>query len=265
MPDEQQTETLSGNWMRQAVQVNQQYSPWVVSSRRHAQEEDIDVVRGATAHAVPLQPSGGDVPDYRTPGYSDVPLDRTDTRSHSGVRRNPGLTENDRAVEHSAYAGAHIRPWSQTTGSPMRGIDDGWDVDLVEDMDEPPSARTAGGREDLIRGLNAFPENNPSQVMYHSQGWRRATWQNRTMRHPLKRIRRKHQFRVNTRIVAQTMTDRPPPDTVPGVSWSSLSRAIKDGWSKPRMRRSPGYIDEAIMRPGSEDVDESQASVGSFM
>jgi len=246
---------VSGMWMRRNLAVNPQWAPWVVSSNRHRNEDEVPAqIREGFIQAPPYQPTGGQVPDYT--GHTDPGnIPAHEPRSHQGVRRNPSMTAADRAAVRSQNFGMATR-LNQADG-PFRFWDDKWEIPLTQDEPGTQAARGAGGRPDLVRGLNAFPENNPPKRMYNGHGWRLSWWQKTWFSHNLKPQRRRHGLQV---ISLKAAAPRPSvggtrKSIYDGTSWPSLARSRTRNLSTPRMRRQPGFIDEAVMEdrwPGSQ-------------
>jgi len=237
---------VSGGWMRRNVAVNPQFSPWVVASNRHREEDAVPAQRRAgIIQAPPYQPTSGEIPNYSEGQPSHA---SGEPRSHQGVRRNPSMTAADRARVHSEDHGM-VKRKSQAKG-PLRFHDDAWHIELTKDMPGTQAGRGAGGRTDLVRGLNSFPENNPGKEMYNGHGFRLALWQKRWFTHNLRPKTRKHNLQPIQLRAAQDRTNFPSTQKsiYDGTSWGSLDRAIKQNLSTPRMRRQPGFIDEAVVQ-----------------
>lgn len=237
---------VTGSWMQRNLAVNPQFSPWVVASNRHHQEDAVPANRREGIIQAPqYQPTSGEIPDYAETVPSHV---TGEPRSHQGVRRNPGMTAADRTAVHSEDHGT-VKRKSQADG-PLRFHDDAWQIELTKDMPGTQAARSAGGRTDLVRGLNAFPENNPGKDMYNGHGWRLSLWQKRWFTHNLRPKRRNHNLQPIQLRAAQPRTNFPgtQKSIYDGTPWGSLDRAIKTNVSIPRMRRQPGFIDEAIVQ-----------------
>lgn len=245
-------ETLSGAWGRAAsVALAPMYSSWTVASSRHSDDEPVDVRQANTIEAPPLQPTG--------PGAELAPpsglegrgrIDNT-PQAHAGVPMHPGMTLDESYRVHSERLGADVR---ETVDLPrVLFWNESYPVTLTRDMDAPPAARGAADRPDLTRGLNAFAANNPGKEMYGGEGWRRAIWQRPATVHRLRLPERRHRFRVITQWAAKTDADTPGErGTVYAVPWSSLARFVPRDFSRPRMRRTPPQIDEAVKSDGLE-------------
>jgi len=253
--------TLTGNWMRRnAEMLEPMYGPWTVVDKRHAEREDIDPRRKEAFEGVPQQPGPDSIDTYAS-GDSTQVTDRTPI-SHAGIPRNPNMTLEELGAVHSMDHGA---TWANTRTYPrlMKWGDD-IRLFLQQDHGPPPAAVDPGTRTDLIRGLNAFPANNPGQEMYGGEGWRRATWQSRRDEHRLAKPTRHHRWRIVQRWVAAAPVNRAQSDTgvYTGLHWDGLSRSIKNKFDMPRMRRQPGFIDENVITDGTEQA--MAANVGDF-
>jgi hypothetical protein len=237
---------VSGLWMRRNVGVNPQFSPWVVASNRHHNEDAVpDRIRQGIIDAPQYYPTDGDIPDY-TGGTPQVPSG--EPRTHQGVRRHPGMTQQELRGVHSENHGMVDRK-SKADG-PTRFVDDAWQIHLTQDMDGTQAARGAGGRPDLVRGLNAFPENNPPKDMYNGHGWRRAQWQKRWFTHNLVPRQRKHGLRPIFLRTTAPRTNIPPNQgsIYNGISYGTLDKARRQNLTIPRMRRQPPFIDTSVIQ-----------------
>lgn len=249
---------VSGMWMARNAAVNPMYGPYTVSSDRHRNEEDAPQrVQDGIINAPQYQPTAGQIPDYTAVHTQNVPKE---PRSHQGVRRHPGMTIPELHAVHSQDYGMVGRK-SRATG-PLRFIDDAWVISLTQDMPGTPAASGAGGRADLVRGLNAFPENNPPKDMYGGHGWRRSWWQKRHFTHNYRGARLRPRFRVHAVTAAAPRPNIPSTQRsiYDGTSWGTLDRSRTQNLSKPRMRRTPGFIDEGVVqdrwsRPQASVVD----------
>lgn len=240
--------SVKGMWMRRNLAVSEQFNPWVTSSNRHhgaTDDETPDKIRQGFIQAPQYQPTGGDIPDY-TGGTPQVPSG--EPRTHQGVRRNPSMNQQDLRAVHSADHGMAQRRMRAT--GPLRFIDDAWRIALTQDMPGTTAARGAGGREDLVRGLNSFPENNPPKDMYSGHGWRLSYWQKTNFTHRLVPTQWKHNLRPIFLKAAAPRPNIPPTGRSiwDGLSYGSLDKARRQNLTIPRMRRQPGFIDTAVIQ-----------------
>jgi hypothetical protein len=256
--------TLSGALMRrELVEREPMFGPWTVVSKRHDAPEEMDP-RRAVAFQAPQYPGAPPVVEtYVEPDTSPL-IDQT-PKTHTGTRRNPGMTAADRWAVHSASFGAEI-PHTKVPGR-FRKWTDRIVLYMQQDHTHPPAARDPGGRADLVRGLNAFPVNNPPKEMYDGEGWRRAWWQSRRDEHDLSIPTRHHRWRIVPRWVAAEPVDRAEQtdggSIYTGLSFPGLSKSIKNKYRKPMMRRQPGYVGENVMSDGTEEP--VTVSVGDFI
>lgn len=253
--------TLSGNWMaRNREMVEPMFGPWTVVDPRHGDQEDIDPRRKSAFEGVPQPPGPDSEPTYvagdNTPLIDQTPISR------SGVPRNPNMTPAELWAVHSlnqgaTYANTKTFPRLMKWGDDIR-------LFLQEDHGPPSAAADPGNRTDLIRGLNAFPANNPAKEMYGGEGWRRAVWQSRRDQHRLSKPTRHHRWRIVQRWVAAAPVNRAASDgsIYNGLQWDGLSRSIRNKFDMPRMRRQPGFIDENVITDGTEQA--TAANVGDF-
>lgn len=239
--------SVTGLWMRRNIAVNPQFSPWVTSSDRHRGEQDEtpERIKQGIIQAPQYQPTGGDIPDY-TGGTPQGPSG--EPRTHQGVRRNPSMTQFDLGAVHSEDHGM-VRRRFRADG-PLRFHDDAWEITLTEDMPGTTAARGAGGRPDLVRGLNAFPENNPPKDMYNGHGWRLAFWQKRQFTHRLRPIQWRHNLRPIFLKAAAPRVNIPSTgrSIYDGLAYGTLDKSRRQNLTIPRMRREPGFIDTAVIQ-----------------
>jgi hypothetical protein len=247
-------------WMNRNAAVNPMYGPYTVSSDRHRDEEDApEPRRDGIIKAPQYQPTAGQIPDYTAVHTSSVPAE---PRSHQGVRRNPSMGIRELHAVHSQDYGMANRR-SRASG-PTRFAEDAWKIPLTQDMPGTPAARGAGGRPDLVRDLNAFPENNPPKDMYNGHGWRRSWWQKTWFTHDYRGARLRPRFRVHAIKAAAPRPNIPSTQKsiYDGTSWGTLDRSRRKLNATPRMRRQPGFIDEALVQ---DRWDRPQASVVDVM
>lgn len=238
---------VSGLWMARNAEVNPMYGPYTVASRRHAEDEGAPApVQGGMINAPSYQGTDGQVPTF-TATDPGVPL-ASEPKSHLGVRRSPGMNENERGAVHSQDFGMVDR--KDAAKGPLRFHDDAWHITLTEDMDAPPAARGAEDRPDLVRGLNAFGQNNPPKPMFGGHGWRHALSQKTWFTHNLRAPRLRPRFRATWPEGAAPRTNVPGTQRsiYDGTSYGTLDRSRRNNYSRPTLRRIPGPIDETIVR-----------------
>lgn len=236
--------------MRRNLRIEPMFGPWTTVDERHQAREDIDPRRQTAFQAGPYPPGPPTVETY-VEGDSTGLTDTTPI-THTGVDRNPGMTPADFARVHTGGHGAELA--NTRTFARFRKFGDRIVLYEQQDHGHPPSARDPGGRLDLIRGLNAFPANNPPKEMYNGEGWRRAWWYTRRDEHNLALPTRHHRWRIVPRWVAATPLDRQSEDGLnTGLVFpSGLSKSIKRKFDRPRMRRQPGYVGESAVTDGTE-------------
>lgn len=238
------------------------FSSWTVVSSRHNADEPTDPRRVDTMTQDTSQdPTLGGTTDVLGPVRSGEPIDRTPV-AHSGVPMHPGMSSAELGAVHAEDLGAAD---AQTTTLPrLRFTGEGFPVRWQRDMPGTAAARGAGGRTDLVRGLNAYPENNPGRPMYDGHGWRRGEWRRQWVEHDLSLPPRVHRFRLIRQHAAVTDQDTPgEPGSVYTVPWSSLARFMPRTFQRPRQRRSPAPIDETVVM--DSDASGIDAQVGGWV
>jgi hypothetical protein len=237
------------------------FGPWTTVNSRHGTNEDIDPRRKSAFSAPQYLPPPPVVENYAE--GDSTPLVDTTPITHTGTPRNPGMDLPEFGAVHTGGHGAEI-PQTKTYGR-LRKHGDRIVLFEQQDHGHPTMARDPGNRKDLIRGLNAFPANNPPQEMYQGEGWRRAWWYTRRDEHDLSLPTRHHRWRIVPRWVAAAPVDRAAHEdgVQTGLMFSGLSKTIKNNFDRPRMRRQPGYVGENVMTDGTEDP--GQVPVGDFL
>lgn len=261
---------LSGSWMRANAAIAAMHGPSPTVNPRHSTDERVEGVRAETIADAsgPIVPAGTDQ-DAATAGYiAATPaapgrVDQTPTKAHDTVDASPSAPMG----QHAAKLGAHLRlvtlPRQLVWG-------DAYPEVAQKDHDSPPHTREGSGRLWAIRGLNSFPENNPPRGMFSTgstehtgEGWRRGVQLWRRGEHNLALPQRRYRSRVIFNHGAKVESDIPPVGTVYGSPFASLTRAIPRNFAMPRMRRSPGRIDEDIITDGYESPAGQE--VGTFI
>jgi hypothetical protein len=120
--------------------------------------------------------------------------------------------------------------------------------------------------ENLRRGVNSHPMNNPPLEMYDGEGFRIGTWdfaERGRLRQYLSRVLRSDH---GIRPVSPNTTYVPPEraDVREVPLWSSLARSILQTEKRPMLRRAPPSIGETLIEDGGPSPDDAASIVGAF-
>lgn len=233
---------LSGAWLRSTTYLQPMYQRVPPPDPRHAepgQENPYPPIWEAPTYA----PGGDQLRLYERPMAGQPgEADRTpvDPEQNRGAWRQ-GLDEAQLAVFHERDLGAVERG---TTINPRLVGSDDYDTVVYTQFPGPLPGTDLWAR----RGINAYPENNPVKAMYAPGLWREARDTRQFVDHNLAQPMRVHRFHAVGPNVANVATNRPPPpDHGPyNPPFPSLARSIRERFAKPRMRREPGTLTEAV-------------------
>lgn len=188
-----------------------------------------------------------DVADHQIVTRDGLVLDQTSAHDHLNVG------------DHTTDMGsARAQHWHER---PIVGPEETYGKTVVSSFGPDNMQPTY---EQLSRGVNSNPINNPPLVMYDGKGFRYGTWEfseRGRLRRFLSRVVREdhgtHPLRPNTVYVP------PGPHYLRDVPlWKSFARMIEKVEKRPMIRRTPPGIGEVIVDDGGPGAGPDDSIIG---